>query len=234
MLSLFPAAIALAAGVTLLADLRGAAGGGDVESAIIAWIERFATEEASGFIDSVRALFNRSNSDLLTVALAVSLWSGSRGIDAVVRSVVVIAGDIERRPWWKRRLLSLGLLLGTVVAGSMAVTMLVVGPLLGGGHALAEHLGLEDAFATAWGWLRLPLAVGALVGWAVVLLHVSRPNAGSWRSDLTGAIATAFLWLAATLGLRFYVSVVGASNAAAGALGGAVVALLWLYLLALA
>ena len=234
MLSLFPAAVALAAGVTFVDDLRGASGSGVVEQAVIGWMERFATEDASAFTTSIRELFDRSNGDLLTAALVVSLWSGSRGIDSIVRSIVLIAGDVERRPWWKRRLLSLGLLLGTVVAGSLAVSMLVVGPLLGGGHAIAAHLGMDEVFTTVWGWARLPLAGAALTGWALVVLHVSRPHAGGWRSDVPGALATAVLWFAASLGLRLWVSVVGSSNAAVGAMGGAVVALLWLYLLALA
>lgn len=234
MLSLVPAAVALATGVMVIDDLRGQATGGEVERAIVGWIERFTTEDASGIRDSVQQLFDRSNGDLFTIALVVSLWSGSRGIDAVVRSVVTIAGDVERRPRWKRRLLSLGLLAGTVAAGSVAATVLVAGPLLGGGQALADRLGLGDAFATTWGWARLPLGGAALVGWAAVLLHVSRPGAGSWSSDAPGAITTALLWFAASLGLRMYVSVVGGANAAIGAMGGAVVALLWLYLLALA
>ena len=233
MLSIFPAIVAVAAAVTTLSPIIGSERASEVEETVIEWLRTALSERASTVIDQVRDLFDRSNADLFTIALLVALWSGSRGIDAIVRAVTLVANDVETRPWWKRRVVSLGLLLGTVGAAALAVSMFVVGPLLGGGRAVADTVGAGEVFATAWTWVRFPLVGLALAGWSLVVLHVSRPGREQWRTDLPGAITTTVLWVLATLGLRIYLQVLGSSNPLLGALGGPLILLLWLYLLAL-
>ena len=233
MLSIFPALVAVAAAVTTLKPVVGAERAGEVEDTVVEWLEQALSDRASTVIDQVQELFDRSNADLFTVALLFALWSGSRGIDAVIRAVTLVANDTETRPWWKRRLVSLALLLGTVASTALALTMFVVGPLLGGGRAFADAIGADYVFATAWTWLRFPLVGLALTGWALVVLHISRPGNERWKTDVPGAIATTVLWLLATVGLRLYLQVLGSSNPLLGALGGPLILLLWLYLLAL-
>ena len=233
MLSIFPALVAVAAAVTTLTPVVGAERAGEVEDTVIEWLEQALSNRASTVIDQVQDLFDRSNGDLFTVALLFALWSGSRGIDAVIRAVTLVANDTETRPWWKRRLVSLALLLGTVASAALALTMFVVGPLLGGGQAVADAIGVDYAFSTAWTWLRFPLVGLALTGWSLVVLHISRPGNEHWKTDVPGAITTTVLWLLATVGLRLYLQVLGSSNPLLGALGGPLILLLWLYLLAL-
>jgi membrane protein len=54
-----------------------------------------------------------------------------------------------------------------------------------------------------------------------------------WRDRLPGALFTAAAWVAVTFGFKLYVTVVGGANPVLGVLGGAIVSLTWLYLLAL-
>lgn len=233
MLGIFPGLLAVAAAVTSLAVVVGPDVAADVERTVVSWLETVLTDRASAVTSAVRDLFDRDNGDVFTFAVIAALWSGSRGIDAAIRAIVLVANDVDRRPFWRRRLLSLGLLVGTVVASAIALSMFVVGPLLGGGQAVAEAVGAGSAFATGWRWLRFPLAAVALTVWALVMLHVARPHAGRWRDDLPGAVTATALWLLATVGLRVYLGTVGATNPVLGALGGPVIALLWFYLLAM-
>ncbi|HVM07224.1 MAG TPA: YhjD/YihY/BrkB family envelope integrity protein [Acidimicrobiales bacterium] len=234
MLSVFPGLLAVAAAVTSLSLVVGPDAASEVEATVVSWLETVLTDRASAVVDEVRGLFDRDNSDVFTFAVVAALWSGSRGVDALIRAVVLVANDVDLRPFWRRRLLSLGLLLGTVVATAVSLSMFVVGPLLGGGQAVADAIGAGSAFATGWRWLRLPLVAVALTGWSLVILHVSRPGADRWRDDLPGAVTTTALWLIATAGLRAYLGTLGATNPVLGALGGPLIALLWLYLLAAA
>jgi membrane protein len=55
-----------------------------------------------------------------------------------------------------------------------------------------------------------------------------------WRWITPGSLLAASLWLLASLAFSFYVSSFGAYDAAYGALGGVVVALLWFYISAYA
>ena len=233
-LSVLPALIAAAAALTLVPRFGRDGRGADVEGAILSWAERLLTDQASGVLDAIRDLFDRSNGDIFTIAVLLALVSGSRGIDAAVNAIVLVSDDVEGRPWWKRRLLSLAMLLGTVVAGAVAVSMFVVGPVLGGARDLADQLGRGEGFVVAWRWLRFPLGALAVTSWSVAVLHVARPHARSWRADLVGASVTTLLWIVLSVGLRLYLATIGRSNAALGALGGPLILLLWLYLLALA
>ena len=54
-----------------------------------------------------------------------------------------------------------------------------------------------------------------------------------WRDRLPGALFTTAAWVAVTFGFKLYVAVVGGANPVLGVLGGAIVSLTWLYLLAM-
>ena len=233
-LSVLPSLVAIAAALTLVPRLGGTASAGDVEAMVVQWLERVLTERASGVIDEVEQLFDRSNGDVFTIALLTALWSGSRGVDAVLEAIVVVSNESERRPWWKRRLISLGLLLATIVVFAIVLSMFVVGPLLGGAQSVADHFGFGRGFTIAWRFLRLPVIVAVLTVWSLLVLHVGRSSNRRWRSDLRGAVTTTVLWVLASFGLRLYLGTVGSANAALGALGGPLIALVWFYLLAAA
>lgn len=233
-LSVLPTLVAAATALTLVPRFGRDGKGADVEGTVISWMEDLLTEQATGVVAAIRDLFDRSNGDIFTIALLGALFAGSRGIDAAIEAVVVVANDVEARPWWKRRLLSLGMLLGTLLAGAVAVSMFVVGPLLGGARGVADELGMGETFVVVWRWLRFPLGALGLTLWSVAVLHVSRPHARAWRADLIGASVTTALWIALSLGLRVYLGTFGRSNPALGALGGPLIVLLWFYLLALA
>ncbi len=77
------------------------------------------------------------------------------------------------------------------------------------------------------------MAFLVLVGWAAVVFHsVPHAHAG-WRAHFGGAALTGALWLMASGGLRLYLQLFG-GNPVFGVLGGALVVLLWMYLLSLA
>ena len=54
----------------------------------------------------------------------------------------------------------------TLLVGALVLAMFDVGPLLGGGRAVAQVVGLGDVFAALWTWARLPVAFALLIGWA--------------------------------------------------------------------
>ncbi len=75
-----------------------------------------------------------------------------------------------------------------------------------------------------------------LVGWATLLFSAGALRRSSWRRELPGAVAVAVAWLAASVGLRVFVGLAARSSrvfGVFGVLGGALILLLWLYLLAL-
>jgi membrane protein len=232
-LSLFPALLALAAALGAIGAVAGEEAAREAEAEVVGFLQRVLAEDAGETVDAVRELFREASPGLLTVSLAGALWAASRGVAAVIRALDVAYGVDEHRGWLRLRALALGLAVGTVLVAAFLLVALVLGPLLGGGREVADWLGFGGAFATFWDWVRWPAVVVGVVAWATTVFHVAPDRRSPWRRDLPGAVLTATLWILLSIGFRAYLSLAGDTNQVLGVLGGSLVVLLWLYLLAI-
>lgn len=231
-LSLFPLLIAAAAALGSLEWLVGSDVADRAETQVIEFLQDVLTEDASETIGDVEQLFNKQSTGLLTVSVVVAIWSASRGFAAIIRALDVAYDIQETRSFWKTRAIGLGMALGSVLVGTVMLGMLVVGPLLGTGTELAERYDLGDTFQVLWGWARGPFVITVMTLWAATVLHIAPNQRTPWRSDLPGALLTTALWLMFSFGLRYYLQVAGGSNQVFGVLGGSLITLIWLFLLA--
>lgn len=232
LLSLFPALLAVAAALSSLEAIAGGDVASRVEEGVVDFLERILTQEASGTIDAVRTLFVDSSPGTFTIGAAVAIWAASRGFVAVINGLDVVYDLDERRSYVGLRALALALALGTVVVVSLILAMVVLGPLLGGGREVADHIGAGELFATLWTWARWPLVVVVMVVWAATVFHIAPNHRTPWRWDLPGAALAAVLWGLLSAGFRIYLAVAAEANQVMGTLGGALIVLLWFYLLA--
>jgi membrane protein len=169
---------------------------------------------------------------ILTIGILGALWSSSGAMTSIV-SALNKAYDIpETRPWWKVRLLSIGLTIALALFVLLSFAMIVAGP--DAGRWLTGWLGLSDVFDSAWRMLRWPLVfVLATTGIAIVFYYA--PDADQdWVWITPGSILTTVLWVLFSMGFRIYVTRVGDYTATYGALAGAAILLLWLYFSGLA
>jgi membrane protein len=233
-LSLFPGLLVLAAALGSLEGLIGNDLAGRAEELVLRFLDRILTDQAAGAVAAVRELFARPRGGLLTVASLLALWGLSRGFAAVIRALDLAYDLEERRSLVRQRLIALGLALSAVVVAVVVLAAVVVGPLLGGGLRLAGWLGLGREFAAAWGWLRWPVAFVVLVAWGATLYHVGPYRRTPWRAGLPGAALAGVLCLVVSVGFGAYLRLAAAANQVLGALGGGLILLVWLYLLALA
>lgn len=231
MLSLFPALLAL---TSVLGVLDSATGGDVAERAqeqVVSALNDVLSDQASGTVDAVDALFETSSPGLLTVSVVLALWAASRGFAALIRALDIAYDLPEHRSWVRLRLVAVGLALGSVVVGAALLTMLVIGPLLGTGQAVADWLGLGDGFATFWDWVRWPTMVVLVVAWAATVFHIAPNHSTPWRWDVPGALVAAASWILVSVGFRVYLGLAGEANQVFGILGGGLIALMWFYLL---
>jgi membrane protein len=232
-LSIFPALLAVAAALGSVDALVGTDAAERTRAELVDGVTELLGGTASGVASTVDGLFDRPRPSLVSVGLVALVWAASRAFTALIRALDVIYGVDERRSWVRVRLTGLGLALGSLAVGSLVLAAVVVGPLLGRGPAVSEAVGLGDAFATAWTWVRLPVAALVLVAWATTIFHLAPDHRTPWRWDLPGALLTMGLWLVGHLGLLAYLSLTaGSTNAVFGVLGGALTLLLWLFVLA--
>lgn len=233
LLSVFPAFLAIAAALGSLQSIIGGEVAREAQQRVEEFLQTFLTSRAHGTVEAVRDLFRHQSGGVFTFGVAVALWSASRGMRAVLRAVGEIYDLEESRSRLRRAVVALALVLCTLVATAAMLAMVVLGPLLGHGRALARSWDIDELYVTLWEWLRLPVAFLVLVGWATLVLHAAPHVHRGWRQDAAGALVTSILSLLVSLGFRVYLDLFG-GNPVFGVLGGALVVLLWLYLLSAA
>ena len=221
--SLFPFLFFL---VTLAAYLPFSHGA--VEAALTRVAPLIPGDALSLVQDQLRSLVNQPRPKLLTLGLAVALWSASRGVDAL-RTALNMAYDVpESRPFWKTQ----GLAMVMTLLGTLLIPLSFGLFLLGGklGEWLAERLQVEQVFQLVWSWVRWPF-VAALVMLVLALCYYVLPDVKQRFKYITpGSVIGTGLWLVSTWGFTQYVDHFGKYNVTYGSIGGVVVLLLWLYI----
>lgn len=233
-LSIFPALLIAASLLGLLDMVVGESLARRAEDRVVSALDVVLTDQASGVLRSVQSLFEETRGQVLTLAVLGALVTLSGAFAVVINALNIAYGTTERRSWLRRRLL--GLLMGatTVVVVTLALAVLVVGPLFGQGEVLAEAVGLGSVFTFVWTVLRVPLLVLGLVAWTATLFHYAPSRRTRWRDAVPGAVFTTSLWVLATAGFHLYLRVVAGANPVLGAFGGGVIVMTWVYLLSLA
>lgn len=232
LLSVFPALLTIAAGLGALDSLFGSELLLRAQGEVIAVMETFLTDEASGTSEAIEALFEGGSGGVFTFGVVAAVWSASRGMSTVMRTLSQIYDVDDTRSRLRTRLMAVGLALASVVLIIVTLAALVVGPLFGAGRHLAGWIGFDDVYGTLWQWSGLPVAFVVLLGWAAVVFHSVPHRHVGWRQHLGGAALTGVLWLLVSAGLRLYLALFG-GNPIFGILGGALVVLVWLYFLSL-
>ena len=178
--------------------------------------------------EQMQRLANNENGGLLTFGVAAALWSSSAALISIVGALNRAYDIEEARPWWKVRLVAIGLTLG------VAVIVLVALSLVLGGPALAERLGQTTGWGAPfeWTWLVLqwPL-VFALVTTGIGLIFYFGPDADQdWVWITPGAVAATILWLLVSLLFKLYIANFTDYEGSYGTVGGVIVVLLWFYI----
>ena len=225
-LAVFPALLFL---VSLLAYLP-------VETAVPALMGRLDAllpTEVHGLVRRhIAPLLHGEPGGLITLAVAGAIWSGSSAMMAIIYTLNR-AFDIEEwRPWWQTRLIAIALTLSLSLFVIAAFALVVGGADLAA--SLAAAFGAGKLFEIAWSILQWPVAF-ALVMLAIELIYYLAPNADTrWTWATPGSLVATSLWLLTSLGFKLYLSYFSNFTVVYGAIGSAIVLLLWFYFSGLA
>jgi membrane protein len=172
--------------------------------------------------DRIRQLGSQQNVGLLTVGALGAIWAASGGVTAVMRALNGVYDVEEGRPFWKVRLIAIGMTLGAGAIGLAAALAAVAAP------ALAEAVG--GPVGTAILWLRLPVA-GALMMLVWAVAYWLLPDVEQeFRFVSPGSVLGVAVWLLASWAFSLYVANFGSYDETYGALGGVIVLLLWMWI----
>ena len=177
--------------------------------------------------EQMRRLANNENGGLLTFGVAGALWSSSAALVSIVGALNRAYDIDEGRPWWKVRLVAIGLTLGVAVIVLVALTLVLAGPTLA--ETLGRTTGWGAPFERTWLLLQWPL-VFVLVATGIGLIYYFGPDADQdWVWITPGAVAATVLWLLISLLFKFYVANFTDYEGSYGTVGAVIVVLLWFY-----
>ncbi|HEY9647131.1 MAG TPA: YihY/virulence factor BrkB family protein [Chroococcidiopsis sp.] len=183
-------------------------------------IEDFADEISSG-----------RNSGLFSVSFAIALWatSGTMGAAMTALDQIHQIPPKHRRPFWKARIIALGLTIGTIVLLISASALVFVGDWAI--HRLArESVALAPGMLALWRLLTMPVALG-IVSSAFAFIYRFGPSCWTpGKPIMPGAMLAAIFWAVISNLFRLYVANFADYNRAYGAVGAVIVLMLWLYL----
>jgi len=182
--------------------------------------------------DQIMKIADGQNGGLLTIGMLGTVWSTSSGMTAIADSLNQAYDIQESRPWWKVRLIAIGLTIGLAIFILVSTVLVVAGPTLA--EKVADWFDLGAAFVWTWKILQWPV-VFALVSMGIAAIFYFAPDAEQeWIWITPGSIVATLLWLAVSLVFKFYVARFTSYNATYGTIGGVIVLMLWFYVSALA
>jgi membrane protein len=222
LVALFPALLFLTA-------LFGLLPGSALMDRLLYYADHVLPADAASLVRrTVAEVVRGARGGLLSIGALGALWAASSGMMSAMGALNVVYEVQDARPWWKRRLVAIGL---TVVFAVFVVLVLLL-VVLGGplGRALADLLGLGELFTATWTILSGPVVIlSGLLGIGLVY-YLAPVVKQEWRWVTPGSVVTVAVWLLVSFGLRQYVNHLGNYNAMYGSIGGVILLLLWLYL----
>ena len=186
--------------------------------------------QAMHIIDkNLRALVDRQRPHFLTIGLAVTLYSASRGVDAV-RKALNLAYDVkESRPFWKTELVAFGM----TIAGAALVLVGIAALIAGGdlGHcgwrgSCTSRAPTSSSGAGCAGRSRRSSSCRAPPSATTFLPDVEQ----EFRFITPGSVFGTLVWLLATWGFAQYAGHFGSYNVTFGSIGGVIVLMTWFYI----
>jgi len=221
-LALFPAALFMVAIVSFV-PVSG------LLDAITGSLGRVAPPEVVSLLtDQVLKIAHKQDGGLLTFGILGTIWSTSAGMTAIITTLNQAYDVKEERPWWKVRLIAIGLTLALAAFIVVSFALVLIGPTVA--EKVAQHLYLGTAFEWTWKVLQWPV-VFALVTLGMAMIYYFAPDAKqSWIWITPGSVVATTLWLVISLAFKLYVAKFNSyDNATYGVLGGVIVLLLWFY-----
>jgi membrane protein len=166
---------------------------------------------------------------LVLGSVVVAIVFGSRAVVALQKALASVEDRTERRPAVQMRLVAVGLTAAGGAALIFTSFLLVTGRHLV--EFLAELVG-SGLILDLWTWLRIPMAGAGLYVFVIALYRFGPPEPLP-RAWLAALVATTGAVLG-SVGFGFYLGLAPELGATFGVLGAVAVALVWLYVGALA
>ena len=224
LLALFPALLFI---ISLFGYLSGE--NSELRTGLLQYLTAVLPGDVSQLVTrTIDDVTQRSGGGKLSFGILATLWAASSGMGAIFKSLNIAYQVKETRPWWKVRLVAIGL---TLVLVCLIVSALV---LVLSGHNIADSvavkLGLGNVFALTWKVVQWPIVfVFVLLAFAIIYYFAPDVYEPTWKWITPGAMVGIVLWLLVSFGFRTYLHYFNSYSATYGSLGAVIILMLWFY-----
>lgn len=198
------------------------------QAQIFLFIRDYAPESVGILIEETlgEVLENR-NGGLLSIGVVATIWSASKGMNALTKALNRSYFTEETRSFVVARGMSVVFTIMLIAVFIVALVLPIFGQQIG--IIAFSAFGMEDDFLTLWDKLRwtippiLIFCVFTIIYWIVPDLKIRL------KSALPGAAFATIGWIVTSLGFSFYVSSFANYSKTYGSIGTIIVLMMWLY-----
>jgi membrane protein len=181
--------------------------------------------------DNVFSEVGASSATLLSIGLALTLWSASGAVMTLIKAVNLAYGLKETRSYFIRRPMAAGLAIAGAVLIPAGIMLLVFGSWIG--DEIGIHMGYNSALHALWVDLRWPVVFLLLVGGLGAFFYLAPSARQRWYSVLPGALFAVAAIIGVSAALSWFLSqnVFRVRWLTYGVIGTAIVLLFWAFLI---
>jgi membrane protein len=200
---------------------------------VLGVLMRVAPDEVLSLVDrQLMVIADTHSAGLLTFGIIGTVWTASGGMQTLIRTLNFAYHVPETRPWWRVRLRAMAMTLVVPAFALVAMTVVLVGPVVG--ERLADALHLSALFILIWRVVHWPLVFVLAVSGLSFVYTVGPDASHRWQCLVPGSCVATAMWIGASAGLRWYVASLATYQKTYGTIGTALVILLWFYVSGLA
>lgn len=224
LLALFPLLLVMMALLGIFADK-----GTELRNSLINYLGEVMPASAGELVHkTVDELTNSAGAGKVSFGLLATLWAASNGMGAISETLNTAYEVKESRPYWKVRLVAIGLTFALALLIVTALALLLYGFQIA--DAIAAWAGLSGVFT-----LTLKIAQWHIILFFIMLafnlIYYFAPDLKKqeWKWVTPGSAIGVALWLLVSFGFKAYLSYFNSYSATYGSLGALIIMMLWFY-----
>lgn len=229
LLALFPLLLVMMALLGIFADK-----GTELRNNLINYLSEVMPSSAGDLVKStVEELSNSAGAGKISFGLLATVWAASNGMGAISETLNTAYNVKESRPYWKTRLVAIGLTASLALLILSALVLLLYGFQIA--DAIAAWAGLSGVFTVTWKIVQWPIILFfILLGFNLIYYFAPDLKQQEWKWVTPGAGIGVALWLLISFGFKTYLQYFNSYSATYGSLGALIIMMLWFYFTGLA